>query len=378
MTSSSPSSDVPAWKTRTLSPSAWSTPEIDVAAARAGRVLLGGDHDRDRRTVLPGQLVVVAELAGGRGEQQAAERGLQHRQQCLGFRVAEPAVELDHAQTARRERETGVQEAAERRTAAAHLVDGRLQHLVGDLGNQTIRCPGQRCVGAHTAGVRAFVVVAEPLEVLRGLHRQHRRTVGDREQRHLGTVQELLDQHLVTTGRVRERLVAVRRHHDALAGGEPVVLHHVRRTEGVDRLGGLLGRRTDVGAAGRHARSGHHVLGERLRALELSSVLGRSEDRDPGRAERIGQPGDQRRLRPDDDQIDADLGRQRDHRVVVRDVDRTANDRLPVVRRMQHGDARVARGRHHLLDLRVLGQRPDQCVLAATRTDHQDLHGRSA
>ena len=35
-------------------------------------------------------------------------------------------------------------------------------------------------------------------------------------------------------------------------------------------------------------------------------------------------------------------------------------------------------GRHNLLDLRILGKRPGQSMLAPTRPDHQDLHRRSA
>ena len=88
-----------------------------------------------------------------------------------------------------------------------------------------------------------------------------------------------------------ERLVAVRGDHDALAGGQPVVLHDVRRPERVDRLRGLLGRRTHVGPAGRHTRRGHHVLGERLRPLDLRRPPGtgrrrRSRPRAAGRPAR--------------------------------------------------------------------------------------------
>jgi hypothetical protein len=124
------------------------------------------------------------------------------------------------------------------------------------------------------------------------------------------------------------------------------------------------------GTPGRHARGGHHVLGERLRALDLGGVLGRAEDRDPGVPERIGQAADQRRLGPDHDQIGAEFLGQRDNRIVVRDVHRTANDRLPLVRRPQRRDARVPRGRDDLLDLWVPGQRPHQCVLPTARADH--------
>ena len=146
VTSSSSSSAVPAWKTRTASTSACSMPRDRVALARAGRVLLRGDHDRDRGGVPPAQRPVVGQLAGRGGVQEATERGLQQRQQRLRLRVAEAAVELDHPDTARRQRETGVQQAAERRTAVAQLVDGRLEHVLGDL-----RRPGSS--GAQGNGV---------------------------------------------------------------------------------------------------------------------------------------------------------------------------------------------------------------------------------
>ena len=340
-------------------------PADHVTVAGLGRVLLGRHHHRDRSAGLPRQRLDVGQLAGRRRVQEPAERSLEQRQQRLRLGVAEAAVELDHPDAARRERQAGVQQSAERRTAAAQLVDGRLEDLLGDLLDQLFRCPGQRCVGAHATGVGAFVVVTEPLEVLGRLHRQHRGAVGDREQRHLWAVQELLDQHLVALGRVGQRLFAIGGDDNSLACGKRIVLHHVRGAEGIDRLGGLLRRSTDIGPAGRHARRGHHVLGERLRSLDLCGLLGRTEDGDPGRAERIRQPGHQRCLGSDHDQVGAELGREHDHRIVVQDIHRTANDRLPVVRRLQRGDARVARGRDDLLDIRILAQGPDQCVFTA-------------
>ena len=52
------------------------------------------------RGVPPAQVALVRQLAGGRSQEQAAERGLQHRQQGLRLRVAEAAVELDHPDAA--------------------------------------------------------------------------------------------------------------------------------------------------------------------------------------------------------------------------------------------------------------------------------------
>ena len=55
--------------------------------------------------------------------------------------------------------------------------------------------PRQRRVGAHAAGVGALVAVAQALVVLRGAQRQHVVAVAEEEERHLGPVEELLDEH---------------------------------------------------------------------------------------------------------------------------------------------------------------------------------------
>ena len=64
-------------------------------------------------------------------------------------------------------------------------------------------------------------------------------TVADREERDLGAVEELLDHHPLAGRRVRQRLVARGGDDDALAGGERVILHDVRRTELVEGSRGL-------------------------------------------------------------------------------------------------------------------------------------------
>jgi hypothetical protein len=81
-------------------------------------------------------------------------------------------------------------------------------------------------------------------------------------------------------------------HEDALPGREAVDLDDARRSG--DRQ--LL--------RGGHSCRGHHVLGERLRALDPSRGCARAEDSDAGVAELVGYAGDERRLGPDDDEVD--------------------------------------------------------------------------
>ncbi len=163
-----------------------------------------------------------------------------------------------------------------------------------------------------------------------------------------------------------QRLVAVLGDHHALAGREPVVLDDVRRAERVEGVGGGLRRAADPGHRGRDAGGGHHLLREGLRALEPGGLRRRAEAGDAPRADGVGDPGDQRRLGADHDEVDAEpLGQVRD-RVAVDRVDRVELGDL--------GDAGVAGGRVDLLDAGVAGERGGERVLAAATADHQDVH----
>ncbi len=99
-----------------------------------------------------------------------------------------------------------------------------------DLVDQPLGRPGQRGVGPHAAGVGPVVHVVGALEVLGRLQRHHGHAVGDREQRHLGAVEVLLDHHGLAA-RVLDRLVERGRHDHTLAGGQAIVLDDVRRLQ---------------------------------------------------------------------------------------------------------------------------------------------------
>ena len=100
--------------------------------------------------------------------------------------------------------------------------------------------------------------------------------------------------------------------HDALAGGQPVVLDDVRGAEGVERLLDLGLGGAHVRQAGGHLGRRHDLLGEGLAALEPGRLGRRAEAGDAGRAHRVGHARHQRRLGADDDQVDPERGRQRD------------------------------------------------------------------
>ena len=302
--------------------------------------------------------------------QQPGQRGAQQGQHDLGLRVAEAAVELDHRRSGRGQRQPGVEQPAERGAAAGQLGGDRGHHVGDQLGGQLRRRPRQRGVGAHPAGVRAAVVVADPLEVLGRQQRHHGLAVDQAEQRHLRPVQVGLQQHRVAVveqgAGVRPGHVEVRADHDALAGGQPVVLDHVGRVEPGQR--GVQVRRVvdDLGAGRAHPGRGHHVLGEALGALDPGGRRARAEAGDPGGAHRVGDPGDQRHLRSDDHQVGLPASGQGAGRRGVQHVQ--------AVLLGHPGGAGVAGCAGQRGHRGVLGHGQDDGVLTSTGAHDEDAH----
>ena len=221
------------------------------------------------------------------------------------------------------------------------------------------------------------VAVADPLEVLCGQQRNHRLAVDHAEQRHLRAVEERLEQHRVPRveqgRRVHAGGVAVGGHHHALARREAVVLDDPgpvarRRAESVEGGVEMSGVVDDLTGRGAHARGGHHVLGERLRALDAGGLPGRAEAGDPGCADGVGDAEDQRHLGPDHDQVGAEPLGQFDDGLAGGDVD--------VVLVGDGRGAGVAGGDCQPVHLGVSPQRQQQRMFTGSGSDDEDVHGQ--
>ena len=345
-------------------------PPDAVAGARRVRVVFGGDDDGDRGFLRPAQRLDLVQFALGGCHQQPAEGGLEAGEDGLGFRVAEADVEFDHAGAAGGQGQADEQDTDERGAAVRHLVDRGLGDPVEDFLDQAFGGPFQRGVGAHAAGVGAFVVVEDPLEVLRRGECDGVEAVAEDEDRDLGAVQEFLDHHraagIEAALRVRQRLVPVVGDDHALACGKPVVLDHVGNAEGVERVGGFLGVAGHPGHGGGDTGLGHDLLGEGLGGFELGRGLAGAEHGDAGGADGVGHSGGKRRLGADHHKVNGEPGGQgRDGVGIVR-VDGVRGD--------QFADAGVARGRMDLGHVRVGKQGSDNGVFAAAGADDKYLH----
>src|SRR6266849_8458958 len=129
------------------------------------------------------------------------------------------------------------------------------------------------------------------------------------------------------------------------------------------RLGGVA--EAAIGG-GRDAVSGAEILGEALGALERGGRFCRTEGADISRFEPVDQPGDQRRLRPDHDEVDPLAPGEGENSLDIRRRDRDAGRLL--------GDAGIAGRAEERVAQRRGGDRPAQRMLAPARPDHQYPH----
>ena len=203
--------------------------------------------------------------------------------------------------------QAGVEEADVGRAVLRHALDRGLDDLAHHARVQPRRDDRRRRVGAHAAGVRSLVAVAQALVVLAGGERQHVRAVAHDDEARFLALEELLDHHARAGGaelvlaehRVDRgvRFLARRGDHHALARGEAVGLDDDRRAVLVDvglRLAGVGEGRV---ARGRDAVAHHERLGEILRRLELRRGARRAEDAQPRLAEGVDHARGERRFR---------------------------------------------------------------------------------
>ena len=345
---------------------------VDQRAGGGRRRVAGcGEDDGDGALLVPGD-GHIAERAVHAGESDVDQVGVEKRQQHLRLGVAEAAVELQQARAGGGEHEPGVEHAAIRASLGGHGIDRRLEHGAHELVDELWRAARSRRVGAHAAGVRAAVALAQALVVLGRRHRHQGAPVAEREQRDLFADEPLFEHDAVSGGadgpaeqvrhRAQCRVAPVGDDH-ALAGGQPVSLGDDGEPGGVEPPRGL-------GHAGDHGRAGPGDAvsvaerpGVRLRPLQLGGGQRRSERSDAGRRERVDEPCCQRRLRAHDDEPDAL-------------VDGEPHDALDIVDGQCHTLPRARRiaGRHHEATAAWRpGDRPRDRMLTPTRPDHQHV-----
>ena len=290
-----------------------------IEAADLGALLVGigiavGGHDHRQRAVVGPAQVEVLQPAVGAGDQRRHEIGLEPHHHHLALGIAEAAVVLEDLRALRRDHQPGIEHALERHAVRGHGARGRQDDLVhGALLHGRVE-DRRRRIGAHAAGIGPLVVVEGTLVVLRGDQRQDVLAVTEREEAHLLADQEFLD-HDRGAGRAEavarqhvarrlDRLLDRLGHDDALAGGKAIGFHDDRRALCLDVGGGLVGVGEALIGAGRDVVALAQLLGEALRALELSRLLRGAEHLYAGLGKAVRQAHRQRHLRAHHHEID--------------------------------------------------------------------------
>ena len=157
---------------------------LDAADRRAAvvaplRVGARGEHESDRGAVARGNGAV--QPSPRNALQRLEQVALQPRQDRLRLRIPETAVELEHLRAVVGQHEARVEHAGERSAAVRELRQHGPVNRIDELFNLSVAEPRDRRVGAHPAGVRAAVAVADALEVLRRRERNRLASVGEDE-----------------------------------------------------------------------------------------------------------------------------------------------------------------------------------------------------
>ena len=349
------------------------------AALRRLGIAARRHHHGDRGDVAPAQ-VEVGQLAVIGRLQRREQVGHQPRHQRLAFRIAEADVELDQLDAFGGQHQPGVQDAAERRAAVApsRRAPGRMMRVHRGI-LQRRRERRRRRVGAHAAGVRSGLALADALVVLRGAERQRGRAVAQREQRDL-----LADAGIPRSPPRRRRRRTTRASIIASMAASasssvaatttplPAARPSAFTTSGAPR------RRTNSRAASASSKRSHCAVGmpaashsSLVKALLPSSCAAGARRADAGDRcgfHRVGDAGDQRRLGAGNDEVDLVVLRERDQCGEIQHADRHAFGDL--------GDAGIAWRAPEFRQQRAGGDRPAQRVLASTRSDHQNAHAR--
>ena len=285
--------------------------------------------------------------------------------------------------TIRGQHQPDIQKPAVRVSFVLHPVEHWPHDLVDDStfdvgGDKRAR---RKC--AHASGVGTSIVIEDPLVVLRRTERDERRAVGEHEIGRFLPDQELLEDDSIAGAAEspldHQRLNgggrggAIVDDHDALAGRKAIGLQHQRISERVAleprKRRRSPNRRRDSRAVGT-LMARHEVLGERLARFERRRGLRRSDDGAAIGREHVDDSPTQRKLGPDDCQID---GLTSGH---VQQLARIAHVRIET-----SGDRRdsgISRSAKDSGDAAFTRELPGHGVLARAAADDEDLHEEQA
>ena len=348
----------------------------DLLALFVGLRIAAGRHADAAGGIVRPLDVDILELFVDNGIEDVEQVGVQSGQNSLRLRVAETSVVLDNTRALRGQHQTEVQHALERTAFLLHGCNSRLEDGLHALGSNVVGVEAGRRECAHTAGVRAFVMIVGTLVILCGRHGLEVFAVYEGEHGNLRAGEELLDNDTRTgaaecaaVDRVLDRLDGFFLGHgngNTLAERKAVRLDNDWRAVLLDVRDGIRRVLKNGVASGRNAVFLHQILGKGLAALNNSGVLARTEGTDACGLERVYHAECKRVVRCDHNEIRLVLLGESNHAVDVGCLNRYAL--------CLSGNAAVARRTPDVVNLGALLQCMDDGVLTAAAADNQNFH----
>ena len=313
----------------------------------------------------------MRKLAVDGGVEKHQQVVLQAHHQHLAFGIAETDIVFDQLRAVVGDHQADEQHAGKRHAARRHALHGGLDDLAHGAVHHFGRHDRRGRIGAHAAGVRACVALADALVVLRRAEGDGRPAVAQAEEARFLAFQEPFHHDL---GAVLVEACIDRRKRLVDGGGDrhPLSRRQPVRLDDDGRAlflhigpGGVRVGESPVGGRG-DGEFRAQVLGEAFRPFELGGCLRRPEDADTGGPQVISDARHQRSLRPDDDQIDVLLAAEGGDRAVIGNVER--DDRRLL------GDAGIAGRGIERRQQRRCRQFPGQRMLTSAGAEKKNVH----
>ena len=155
-------------------------------------ITLRRHHHGECRVRIPAQIEIL-QLPVARRHQRRHQVRHHAQHQHLTFRIAEAHIVFDQLRAILGDHQSGEQHALVRRAGTLQRAHGRMNDLVHHAPVHLVGHDRRRRIGAHAAGVRPLVAIADALVVLRRSERDRGLAVAEREERGFLADKAILD-----------------------------------------------------------------------------------------------------------------------------------------------------------------------------------------
>ena len=258
------------------------------------RVALRRKHDTESHILAPDNFGRL--LARCYSLENIGNIAIDEWQHNLGLGVTKSSIKLDNLHSIRGFHQTTIEYSCKWTTLLDHSLCSRTHNLLHRKSEILVGDEWQRCVGTHTARIRALVAIESTLVILRYRHRVDILTLHKAHQRELRTCQEVLHNHSALAKAVIQEHIAQRftslihslGNNHALTCCQAIILQNRRQWTSLDIGYSLVVVVECLISSGWDIVLGHQLLGKLLRGFDACCRLRMTENFESLLAELVG------------------------------------------------------------------------------------------